>query len=409
MDNLTHSLIGYALARATPEHFRETAPQTSALVWTSVLASNIPDADILINMVGDGDRGLTYLMHHRGYTHTFVVAPLAALLSAAIAFAIFRPGNTRENWLRLCGVGLVAAFLHVGFDALNDYGVHPLWPIDNHWVYGDSVFIIEPLFFFSLLPILVWGARTLGVRIVAGLFTISLLGGVAWLYGIVSPTALLCIAWCATALGLEFRLRQVRGPHAALAPLVGLSVAVALFFGAGRVARAQVARDPRGQPQGATLLDVVASPFPGNPWCWAVLAVARSPADELIIRRGALSLAPGLNAPENCRVRGVGAYPDVEPLSGPARDGLLLQGEFRAPLSELQHMVSTSCRARAAMRFLRAPFYRPWAGGAKLLGDLRYNRSPEQEFAETIIGPAPDAHCPELPPWLPPRADLLER
>ena len=36
----------------------------------------------------------------------------------------------------MCGT-----LLHLGMDFLNSYGVHPFWPIQNRWVYGDSVFI----------------------------------------------------------------------------------------------------------------------------------------------------------------------------------------------------------------------------------------------------------------------------
>jgi inner membrane protein len=31
-------------------------------------------------------------------------------------------------------------------DSLNVYGVHPLWPFDPNWYYGDLVFIVEPVF-----------------------------------------------------------------------------------------------------------------------------------------------------------------------------------------------------------------------------------------------------------------------
>src|SRR5262249_11435316 len=49
---------------------------------------------------------------------------------------------------------LFGLFSHIGLDSLNSYGVHPFWPVDNHWYYGDSVFIAEPWFWLTLSPVL---------------------------------------------------------------------------------------------------------------------------------------------------------------------------------------------------------------------------------------------------------------
>ena len=41
---------------------------------------------------------------------------------------------------------LLGTLLHLSMDALNSYGVHLFWPFENRWFYGDSVFIVEPLY-----------------------------------------------------------------------------------------------------------------------------------------------------------------------------------------------------------------------------------------------------------------------
>ena len=43
-------------------------------------------------------------------------------------------------------VGMV---LHISMDGLNVYGVHPFWPFDARWYYGDLIFIVEPVFWIA--------------------------------------------------------------------------------------------------------------------------------------------------------------------------------------------------------------------------------------------------------------------
>ena len=39
----------------------------------------------------------------------------------------------------------LAVLSHILLDYTNNYGVHPYWPFDNRWIYGDSVFIVTDL------------------------------------------------------------------------------------------------------------------------------------------------------------------------------------------------------------------------------------------------------------------------
>jgi hypothetical protein len=68
--------------------------------------------------------------------------------------------------------------------------------------------------------------------------------------------------------------------------------------------------------------------------------------------------------------------------------------------------VAVDCEAAAAMRFIRAPWLAE-INGEPVLGDLRYDREKELGFAELALEDPPP-RCPRLvPPWQPPRADLL--
>ncbi|WP_370466973.1 metal-dependent hydrolase, partial [Salmonella enterica] len=48
--------------------------------------------------------------------------------------------------MQLAAIACLATLLHIALDFTNSYGVHPFWPFDNRWYYGDAVFIVEPLF-----------------------------------------------------------------------------------------------------------------------------------------------------------------------------------------------------------------------------------------------------------------------
>src|SRR5690606_18613423 len=146
------------------------------LLWTplhlcAIVASNLPDLDMVYAGVTGGKLG--YLLHHRGHTHTFVVAVLLALLLSAGCYTWFRRRQTPPRralgllaFSTLGGVGL-----HIGMDYGNSYGVHPWWPFDNHWYYGDSVFIIEPWLFAALAVPALFSVRT---RVMRGILLLLL-------------------------------------------------------------------------------------------------------------------------------------------------------------------------------------------------------------------------------------------
>lgn len=140
MDNLTHSLIGLAAAKAGLERLSPMA------TTVCVLAANAPDADILATL---GGRWF-YLHHHRGITHsivgTFVLAlfipTLFYLIDLIIARIRKREKRVKFGGLLLCSLILSAS--HPLMDWMNNYGVRPLLPWDRTWYYGDLVFIVDP-------------------------------------------------------------------------------------------------------------------------------------------------------------------------------------------------------------------------------------------------------------------------
>ena len=63
----------------------------------------------------------------------------------------------------------IALGSHVPLDALNSYGVHPFYPVDSSWYFGDAVFIFEPGFWIVLGLAAAWNARTRTARLVSAL------------------------------------------------------------------------------------------------------------------------------------------------------------------------------------------------------------------------------------------------
>ena len=69
-------------------------------------------------------------------------------------------------------------------------------------------------------------------------------------------------------------------------------------------------------------------------------------------------------------------------------------------------LVRESCPALAAMRFIRVPIWSAVGDSTVLLGDVRYGGG-GSGFADVRV-PRRSAGCPRgVPPWTPPRADLL--
>ncbi|MFO1468604.1 MAG: metal-dependent hydrolase, partial [Steroidobacteraceae bacterium] len=131
MDNLTHSIIGLIAGHAAAQiHERRASVSIASATQVTdaassrrvlygligVIGGNLPDTDLLLTLRGGGGDKLAYLLDHRGYTHTVAGGAVLALLLFA--------------------------------------GVHPFWPWDDAWRYGDSVFIVEPLYWAAAAPLI---------------------------------------------------------------------------------------------------------------------------------------------------------------------------------------------------------------------------------------------------------------
>src|SRR5262245_56193696 len=135
MDNLTHSLCGAALARTRLGRMHRLAP-ISLLV-----AANLPDVDCVSWFFGQQ----TYLLHHRGITHSVVGALVLALLLAGVMRRLERDRvDAPRRWRAYLLPALVGAATHPLLDLLNNYGLRPWLPFSDARYFGDLVFIVDP-------------------------------------------------------------------------------------------------------------------------------------------------------------------------------------------------------------------------------------------------------------------------
>ena len=116
MDNVSHTLAGWALSRAAGP---DRPPGTTLAL---VVASNLPDIDIVLQLRS----GSEYLLFHRGITHSLVgLAVLPVALAAGLWWAY--GGRTRFGWLALvstCGVAM-----HLLYDVVTPWGTMLLYPL----------------------------------------------------------------------------------------------------------------------------------------------------------------------------------------------------------------------------------------------------------------------------------------
>jgi inner membrane protein len=142
VDNLTHSLAGWALGQAGLK--TKSRKGLAALI----LGANMPDVDVFL-----GHAPWDPLAIHRGFTHSLVggvlVMPpiLAGLLwlldrwqlSRGVHFKSALP--MRFGWLlALC---YLATLTHPLLDLLTTYSVQLFSPLSNSWYHSDALFIID--------------------------------------------------------------------------------------------------------------------------------------------------------------------------------------------------------------------------------------------------------------------------
>jgi len=140
MDTLTHALSGALLARATdPSTPRADQLPRRLRMWVGFWAAAFPDSDIVVNLVDS----FTYLMNHRGVTHSVILLPLWAL---GLAFLFALIAHRRYSWKAFfftCALGIGA---HIAGDLITSFGTMIFAPLSDWRAALSTTFILDPYF-----------------------------------------------------------------------------------------------------------------------------------------------------------------------------------------------------------------------------------------------------------------------
>ena len=150
-------------------------------------------------------------------------------------------------------------------------------------------------------------------------------------------------------------------------------IVIAGLVGTSRVARRAAVDALRPELRGQ-IVDVILTPNPSSPLCWAAIAIELREAEgEYVLWRGTLSLAPEWRPPADCdshRSSGHARWPRSS-----ATGRFVLRDAIHQPLRQLRALAERDCWVRAWLRFGRAPVI---DGGS--IYDLRFARAPRREL-----------------------------
>lgn len=170
MDNITHTLVGAALAEAGLK--RRTALASATLM----IGANFPDIDVIAVPIGMG------IEWRRGITHGFLAL---AILPFALAWLIQlydrrvrlrrNPDAAPADFRQLLLLSAIAILTHPTLDFMNSYGMRWLMPFLNKWFYADGLFIVDPWLLIALIIGVYWSRRAKWERPARGALAFLLL------------------------------------------------------------------------------------------------------------------------------------------------------------------------------------------------------------------------------------------
>src|SRR5687768_6726831 len=136
MDNITHTLVGAALAEAGLKK------RTALGAATLMIGANFPDIDVA---------GLLFpnsIDFRRGITHGFPALAILPFVLAGLMLLYDKHVRRRRNpelepadFRQLCVLSAVSIWTHPTLDFMNSYGMRWLMPMVNEWFYADGLFI----------------------------------------------------------------------------------------------------------------------------------------------------------------------------------------------------------------------------------------------------------------------------
>ena len=159
MDNITHTLVGAALAEAGLKK------RTALGAATLMIGANFPDIDVA---------GLLFpnsIDFRRGITHGFPALLVLPFVLAGLMLLYDRqvrlrrhPGAAPADFRQLTILSAVAIWTHPTLDYMNSYGMRWLMPLVNRWYYADGLFIVDIWLMLSFIAAVVLSRRMASTR-----------------------------------------------------------------------------------------------------------------------------------------------------------------------------------------------------------------------------------------------------
>lgn len=415
---MTHALAGLLMADATISSIerRTGAPVTRGVRATAVVlgivAAEFPDVDLVYSgeVLGIGQLG--FMLHHRGHTHTIVFAVIIAFALWGIVQLVRR--ETRDPLIRapLFWLALGGTLSHILLDFTNSYGVHPFWPLNNSWYYGDAIFIVEPWLWVAAIPALLFGPRRIVGRVILSLALAGVLV-LAWRVDMV-PRDVATVLTIGAALSLA--AARFIAPRNRVLLAAGLWLSFETFgFVMSSTAKRLVAQEIAARAPKATLVDVVLTSAPANPLCQNAIVIDVE-QDQYSVHTATVAAMPGLRAAHQCNAgirevlptTGFGLTESMRAASSneTSRAAVQWRDEWTGSRSELQALALHHCEFAAALEFIRVPVWRETATGEIEMSDLRFGLF-DNGFASVRFGEKA-GECPRfVPGWKMPRWDVI--
>jgi inner membrane protein len=153
LDNLTHTLVGAAMAEAGLKK------RTALGAATLMIGANFPDIDVLaLFLPGSIDI-------RRGATHGFLALAILPFVLAWLMQSYDRhvrlkrdPAATPADFRQLAILAALSIWTHPTLDYMNTYGMRWLMPFVNKWFYADGLFIVD-IYIIIALSAGVWMSR----------------------------------------------------------------------------------------------------------------------------------------------------------------------------------------------------------------------------------------------------------
>ena len=142
MDNICHTLAGLAIGEAG---LKRRASSGSIVL---MIGANLPDVDVLAYAWSP----VAALGFRRGWTHGVLAMAVWPFVLAGLMMLVTRvPADRKTRFRGLLLLAALSIWSHPLLDLLNTYGVRLLMPFSGRWFYGDTLFIVDPWLWLTLL------------------------------------------------------------------------------------------------------------------------------------------------------------------------------------------------------------------------------------------------------------------